>query len=72
MIYCHCRNCWRNLQGKNKGREGGREGEREGDREGEREGGREEGGLKQYFHRGYHQIGKGTVYTKLQVGQSKL
>ena len=37
-----------------------------------REGGRREGGLKQYFHRGYHQIGQGTVYTKLHVGQSKL
>ena len=36
-----------------------------------REGGRKEG-LKQYFHRGYHQIGQGTVYTKLHVGQRKL
>ena len=31
-----------------------------------------EEGLKQYFHRGYHQIVQGTVYTKLHVGQSKL
>ena len=28
--------------------------------------------LKQYFHIGYHQIGQGTVYAKLHVGQSKL
>ena len=39
--------------------------------EGGREGGRE-GRLKQYFHRYYNQIGKGTVYTKLHVGQIKL
>ena len=44
-------------------------------REGGREGGRQvkrKEGLKQYFHRGYYQIGQGTVYTKLHVGQSKL
>ena len=39
MIPSHCRNCWRNLQFKNKGRKEGRR----------------EGGLKEYFHRGYHQ-----------------
>ena len=45
-------------------------GERERGRGGGRDG-RREGGLKQCFHRGYHQIGQGTVYTKLH-GRTKL
>ena len=28
--------------------------------------------VEQYFHRGYHQIRQGTVYTKRHVRQSKL
>ena len=33
--------------------------------------GRREERLKQYFHRGYHQIRQGTVYTKLYTCTAK-